>query len=88
MDRVRKQCPSCQGRGILEICRGTQYAESFDLDDPEDLATKLDEDQMRSLAERLRGEWFTCMNCDRKFLLKEEREKREKLARELFGSES
>ena len=84
-NEVFKKCPRCGGRGYLQIGQIVLGFGEFNLDDPEDLARKLSEEQMRALAERVKEEWFRCEKCERGFLLEETRQRREQLARELFS---
>lgn len=86
-NEVYKQCPRCNDQyGYLQVSQIVLGFGSFYLDDPEDLATKLDEDQMRLLAEKIKDQWFHCPKCKSGFLLEETHQRRESLARELFGN--
>lgn len=88
-NEVFKRCPHCGGRGYLQISQIVLGFGCFDLDDPEDLADKLNEPQLLKLADRVKDEWFRCQNqeCERGFLLEDTRAARQKLARQLFGPE-
>lgn len=86
-NEVYKKCPHCErGHGRLQVkFVGRHQVSQFRLDDLDDLADQLTEEEMEILHTRIRDEPFRCTGCDREFLLDEARDGRAVRARELFG---
>lgn len=90
-NEVFKRCPYCGYRGYLQIHQIVSGFGEFDLDQPEELARVLDNDQLKELYDAVQGEIFHCLNdidCDSVFEpFDNSKQERLELARKLFGQE-
>lgn len=87
-NEVFANCPECSGQGYLQIGQIVLGFGGFNISNPEGLAEQLDEDDLRTLHERVKDETFVCQDCHHGFNplvdSKKNLDRRVQVARELF----
>ncbi len=58
-NEVYKTCPTCGGKGIMQITQIVLGFGCFDLDNPESITSKLNENEVRLLVNEVKeNKWF------------------------------
>ena len=79
-NEVFKRCPYCGGRGVMQISQIVLGFGEFNLDDPEDIASRLSQDDVCELIRMVKEEnRFRCDKCDETFEIGEDETHDEKV---------